>query len=315
MPTNFETEMLILPKEYSVGRITVYRPNETEPSEFLEAQGTVRVPKSSKLFLDLSQAACDDLHKLRFIPNSLLVNGISISERSLTRADFRELSSLNLHSLAITYCDGILPEQLRQLGGLDSLEHLNLDRTPLGHPDFSWVLPLSNIRSLLLSGTGADGTCIPLLAKLHRLEELHLTNCKITDHDAQAIWRFSGIKAVNLGMCPITDRALEGIGGSSALNSLSVPDTRISDEGVEILVGEALRTDQRLRLLVLRSCRVTDKALVRLASLRNLIFIDLYGTEVTPEGASFLKKSLPECRIFVGRDKGGGPRLWNVDHT
>jgi len=80
-------------------------------------------------------------------------------------------------------------------------------------------------------------------------------------------------------------------------------------------VSEALRTGQKLSFLTLRSCRITDKALVRLASLRSLTFIDLYGTEVTPEGASFLKKSLPECRIFVGRDKGGGPRLWSVDQA
>src|SRR5690242_15182790 len=86
MPPNYETETLILPKDYSVGRITVYRPNETEPSELLEAQGTVCVPKSSKLFLDLSQDVCDDLRRVHSIPNSLLANGINISERTLARA-------------------------------------------------------------------------------------------------------------------------------------------------------------------------------------------------------------------------------------
>jgi hypothetical protein len=315
MPTNCETETLILPDGYSVGKITVYSEGQRDAPEFVDARGVVRVPKGSKLFLDLSQGVCDDLRKAHSIPASLLSNGISISEKSLTKADFRELFSLRLNSLAITSCDGLLPEHLQQLGRLNSLEHLNLDRTPIECPDFSWVLQLSNIRTLLLSGTGANRTCIPFLASLHRLEELHLANCKISDLDVQAIWRFAGIKGVNLGMCPITDKALEGVGCSSALISLSIPDTTISDEGVEILVTEALRTGQKLSFLTLRSCRITDKAMVRLASLRNLKFIDLYSTQVTPEGAAFLKKALPECRIFVGRDKGGGPRLWNVDHS
>jgi Leucine Rich repeat len=315
MPTNGESETLILPEGHSVGRITVYHEGQREPSDFLDARGTVQVPKNSKLFLDLSQDVCDDLRKVHSIPDSLLVNGISISERRLARTDFRELFSLHVHSLAITFCDGLRPEQLQQIGKLNSLEHLNLEKTPFEPSDFSWVLEFSNLRTLLLSGTGANGTCIPFLAGLHRLEDLHLADCKISDQDAHAIWQFAGLKAVNLGMCPITDRALEGVGRSSVLISLSVPDTGISDEGVEILVAEALRTGQKLSSLTLRSCRITDEALVRLASLKSLTFIDLYSTEVTPEGASFLKKSLPDCRIFVGRDKGGGPRLWKVECT
>lgn len=315
MAVTGETDTLVLPDGYSAGKITVYREGQLEPSEFLEARGSVHVPKSSKLFLDLSQDMCDDMRRVHSIPLRLLANGINISEKCLARIDFRELSSLEPHSLAITSCDGLLTEQLQQLGTLNSLEHLNLDRTPIEYRDFSWVPQLSNLRTLLLSGTGTNGTCIAFLASLHRLEELHLANCKICDHDAQAIWRLPGIKTVDLGMCPIADHALEGIGESSVLGSLSVPDTKVSNEGVEILVAEALRTGLKLSFLTLRSCPITDQALVRLASLRSLMFIDLYGTEVTPEGASFLKKSLPESRIFVGRDKGGGPRLWSVDQA
>jgi hypothetical protein len=310
-----ETDTLILPDGFSAGKITVYREGQLEPSEFLEARGSVRVPKNARLFLDLSQDVCGDLRRVHSIPPRLLANGINVSEKCLARADFRELSAFQPYSLAITSCDGLLSKQLQQLGTLHSLEHLNLDRTPIEYRDFSWVSSLLNLRTLLLSGTGTDGTCIPFLASLHRLEEIHLANCKIADHDAQAIWELPGVKAIDLGMCPITNHALEGIGQSSVLGSLSVPDTGVSDEGVEILVAEALRTGQMLRFLTLRSCRITDKALVRLASLTSLTFIDLYGTEVTTQGASFLKKSLPECRVFVGQDKGGGPRLWRVEQT
>ncbi len=307
MPIHGERETLTLPEEYSVGRITVYVEGRHEPSEFLDARGTVQVPRGSKLFLNLSQDVCDDLRRIHSVPERLLANGINFCGRNLVGTDFRELSALRPHSLAVSSCDSLRPAQLLRLGELNSLEHLNLERTPVEPSDFSWVRQLSNLRTLLLSGTGADGTCIPFLAGLHRLEELHLANCKIGDHDAQAIWRLPGLKAVDLGMCPITDQALEDIGRSSVLDSLSVPDTRVSDKGVEVLVAEALRTGQKLSFLTLRSCRITDKGLVRLASLRSLMFVDLYGTEVTPEGASFLKRSLPVTRH---PRMGAAQQLW-----
>jgi hypothetical protein len=122
------------------------------------------------------------------------------------------------------------------------------------------------------------------------------------------------LKGIDIGKCQIGDKALEGVGQCVALRTLNLPDTRISDGGVEVIVAEALQTGQELTSLSLRSCRITDKALVRLASLRSLILVDLFDTEVTAEGAAFLKKSLPECRIFAGRDKGGGPRLWQTDN-
>ena len=312
MAINGKTETLILPEDYSSGRITVYFEGHWEPSDILDARGTVDIPNGSKLHLDLSQVICDDLRRIRAVPSRLLANGISFSERKLERTDFRELSSICPHSVAITSCIGLRPEQLEQLGELRSLEHLNLTGTLLEPLDFSWLLQFSTLRSLFLSGTGANSTCIAFLSDLRLLEDLQLAECPLADRDVQAIWRCSSLRALNVGRCPITDAALKGIGYSRSLVSLSVPDTGISDGGIEVLVAEALRVGQKLQSLTLRSCRVTDRALVHLASLRSLTLIDLYGTEVTPEGASYLKKSLPECRIFVDRDKRGDS--WKVGH-
>jgi hypothetical protein len=256
---------------------------------------------------------CDDASRIHVVPERLLANGISFFEKNLDKMDFRELRSLRPRSLAITFCNGLQFEQLRQLGELGSLEHLNLGQTPLKVPDFSWVLQFPSLKTLLLSGSGADDSSVEFLARLRRLEELHLTRCRLSDYGVQAIWRFASLRIVDFGKCAIGDEALEGVGRCSALNSLKVSDTRISDKGVEVIVTEALRNVQQLSSLTLRSCRITDKALVRLASLRSLTFIDLFCTEVTAQGAKFLKESLPECRIFAGSDKGGGQKLWQVD--
>jgi hypothetical protein len=158
-------------------------------------------------------------------------------------------------------------------------------------------------------------TSLGLIAKLPHLEDLYLTGANISDSGVQALWKMATLRGVELGQCQIGDKALEGVGSCLSLRSLKLPETRISDQGVEVIVNESQRTGQHLTSLSFRSCRITDKSLVRLASIGGLLLLDLYWTEITPEGAAFLKRSLPGCRIFVGRDKGGGPNLWKVDRA
>jgi len=312
---NSELETFVLPTGYSLGRITAYAPNEPGSPRLFDAQGTISVPTGAKLFLDVSQELCDDFSKIQLLPPRLLANGITFSEKKLVRTNFIELISLEPNRVTIISCDGIQVEQIRALGQMKRLEHLRLSNTPLDVPDFSWISQFPNLKSLFLSGPSVDDSCVALLTSLKQLEDLHLTQSKITDRGVQAIWTMANLKAVDLGQCSIGDKALEGVGSCVSLQSLTVPNSQISDRGVEVVVTEALRTGQRLTSLSLRSCRITDKSLVRLASLKGLVLLDLYWTEVTPEGAAFLKKSLPDCRILVGRDKGGGPKLWGVDHA
>ncbi len=310
---NPEPETFVFPTAYSFGRLTVYAPGEHQSPQLLEARGTVSAPAGAKFFLDVSQELCDDLSKIHLAPARMLANGITLAEKKLGSTNFGELLSLELNCVAIVSCDGIQVEQIRDLGRMKSLEHLTLSNTPLDVPDFSWISQFPNLRSFSLSGPTVDDSCVAFLTRLQYLEDVQLTHSKITDPGVQAIWRMASLKAVDLSQCPIGDKALEGIGSCLSLRSLTVPDTQISDRGVEVVVTEALRTGQQFTSLSLRSCRITDKSVVRLASLKGLVLLDLYWTEITPEGAAFLKKSLPECRIFVGRDKGGGPKFLQVN--
>lgn len=306
-------ETLTLPTTYSLGKIVAYLQGKHEHPQLIDARGTIQIPADARVFLDVSQEVCDDLSRIHLVPERLLENGITFSEKNLDKTDFRKLLSLEPRCLVISYCNEISPKQALDLGELRALEHLNVSHTPFQDPEFSWISQLLNLKTLLLSEAGVEDDCLVFITKLQHLEGLHLSNSKISDRGAQAIWRMASLRELSLSACPIADKALEGIGGCSSLCSLMLPDTGISDKGVEIIVTEALRIRQRLTSLSLRSCRITDKALVRLASLKSLELLDLYFTEVTTEGASFLKKSLPECRIFVGRNKGGGPKLWRVD--
>jgi Leucine-rich repeat (LRR) protein len=281
----------------------------------MEARGTVQIPAGANLFLSVSQELCDDLRKIHPVPDRLLTNGITFSEKNLEKTDFKELLSLGLHCVVIHSCNAIRVEQIRDIGQMKTIEHLNFSSTPLDVVDFSWISQLLGLRTLTLSGLGADDSTLGFITQLEHLEDLHLTSANISDVGVQALWKMATPRGIELGQCPIGDTTLEDIGRCCSLRSLMVPDTRISDNGVEMVVSEILRAGRDLTTLSLRSCRITDKSLVRLASLKDLRILDLFGTEVTEEGAAFLKKLLLRCMMFVGRNKGGGPKFWRVDST
>jgi Leucine-rich repeat (LRR) protein len=306
---SFEMENLVLPTEYSLGRITVYRPQDVDPSALLEARGTVRVPRDATLILDLSQELCNDLSRIRLVPPRLLESGIHVMEKNLENTDFREIPPLRPSCIAVGSCAGIRVEQIHQLGNLSSLEHLSLSNTPLDIACFQWLSEFPNLKTLVLNGAGAAGDCVQYLSSLKQLEQLDLANCMLTDSEVRGIWRIPTLRGVNLRGNKISDKALEQIGDCSGIQSLHLDDSLVSDKGIEIVVESALRSGQQISGLSLRSCRITDKALVRLTALKGLRLVTLWDTDVTPDGASFLKGLLPNCIIFIEREKGGGPRL------
>jgi Leucine Rich repeat len=306
---NRETETLALPTGYSLGRITVYEAGNAEPAQPLDARGAICIPKGATLFLDLSQEVCDDLSRIHFVPERLLDGRVSFLDRNLDKTDLRKLLSLRVRSLIVNSCSGIRLDQLCQLEGLTSLEHLNLERTPLDISDFSWILQFPNLKTLLLSGPDVADNCLPFISALHDIHDLHLTRSRMTDQGVRALWEMRSLQGINLDGTAIGDDALDSLGCCSHLRRLKLSDTRVSDTGVEVIVTEALEHSMRLSSLSLRSCRITNQALVRLASLTTLVLLDLFGTDVTAQGAAFLKSALPKCTILVGRDRGGGPEL------
>jgi hypothetical protein len=160
---------------------------------------------------------------------------------------------------------------------------------------------------LILTGTGATGNCLQFLNCIPQLEQLDLGDGMLTDDEVRGIWQFATLRGVNLRGNRISDNALEGIGVCSSLQSLHLDETLVSDSGIEIVVAEALRSGQKISALSLRSCRITDKALVRLAALEHLALVTLWDTDVTSEGVAFFKKFLPKCLIFIEREKAPRP--------
>jgi len=298
-----QTAIFDLPTNFSLGTLIVYLPGQTDPFAYLDARGAVRVPKDATLFLNFSQEVCNDLGKIHLVPDHLLANGLNFVERNVEVSNFREVVGKGPKALSITFCKGLRFDQLRQIGVLPSLETLNLNQTPIDSADFSWVQQFPNLKILLLSGTGADDNSLRFIGSLRELKVIHLADCHLSDSSIPILWKLPNLTDVNLGGSQIGDTSFTGLGSCTTIRSIKIPKTRISDRGVETIATEALQNDLHIESLVLRSCRITDRALVRIASLRTLRLIDLTDTEVSKDGAEFMRTALPECRIFIDREK------------
>ena len=54
---------------------------------------------------------------------------------------------------------------------------------------------------------------------------------------------------------------------------------------------------KKLQSLTLRGAGITDISVGTLASLKDLTYLNLWHTDVSPEGIEKLQKSLPKCEI------------------
>jgi Leucine-rich repeat (LRR) protein len=297
---DYSEATLDLPTDFSLGNITVYTEGNSEPSAVVDAKGQVRVPATANLFLDLSQEVCDHLEKLPLVPNRLLTNGVRLVQRKLHDARFERLRAIQgLSTLVISMCGVIRTEQLRELGTLDSLEHLDLSGTEIDSSSFTWLSQFPRLKWLSFSGSSTGKECLEPLSKLPLLEHLDLGRARLTDDDVQLLWFFPKLKTLILGGCDVGDSAWSGMASCKKLSYLHLPNTRITDSGVDTIVTQAERGGLQLRTLVLRCCQITDRSIARLSSVADLRSLDLWGTAVTANGIAFIRGARPRCTVFA----------------
>ena len=301
-----ENEIILeLPADFSLGRLTVYLEGRSDPEAVVEAKGRVRAPSTAKLFLDLSQEICDDLRRLHLVPNTLLANGVRFVRKRIQDAQLGQLREVQgLSTLVVSSCGVIRTEQLRDVGNVDSLEHLDLSGTELDSSDFSWLVQFPRLKWLSFSGCSVDEKCLEPLLRLPLIEHLDLGHARMNDEAVQLLWSFPKLTTLILASSDVGDRAWRGMAECHSLCSIQLPNTHITDVGIETIVNQSELGSLPLRTLVLRNCQITDKSVVRLSSVESLRLLDLWGTAVTANGVAFMKENKPGCTVIVERLKG-----------
>lgn len=125
-----------------------------------------------------------------------------------------------------------------------------------------------------------------------------------TDEDLTLFGELTNVARVELEGEKIHDEFLRHLSGIETLQHFSARHTRISDEGI----AELIRLPELVTLSV-RYAPLTDKSLPDLIKLQRPHLMELYGTEITPEGTAQLGKQLPHVALDVRRGAflGVGP--------
>jgi Leucine-rich repeat (LRR) protein len=289
---------LKLPSDYSSGKITIYSPNGSEPVATMDARGTIDLPNAASVYLDLSQEVCDDLSRVNAIPRGLLHGRIAMVQRDLSSADFGLISDLDLQTLAIVDCIGFHAEQLSRLKNPVLLQNLNLASTSIDDLSFSWLRRFPELRSIRLASTNADDRCIHGLMHLAKLADLGLDRTKISDKSVSNVWSVAPLSVVNVAYCQVGEKAVIGVSDCPSLKTLNLSYTQIDDRGIKALVTEILGGSLPLTVLSLRGCSITDTSLISLASVNELLDLDVRDTGITEGGTNFFEEAVPGCRLL-----------------
>jgi hypothetical protein len=126
------------------------------------------------------------------------------------------------------------------------------------------------------------------LAELTSLESLDLDSTAVTDAGLKELSALKNLKRI--GLCATKISTCEAAKEWTSLRTLDLRNTSIGD--LKNIVGL-----QHLEALHLGSTGVADASLVKLASMKNLRFLDLGRTSVTNDGVENLRQANPALRI------------------
>jgi Leucine-rich repeat (LRR) protein len=236
------------------------------------------MPGLTRLDLSLTRISDPGLRALRGAPSISDLN-LSFAEQigddgvSALR-DWKHLRRLNLRGTKIT------DAALETLAGVKSLESLDVGYAQLTDAGPEHLTALANLRRLSLGGNKLTAAGLQFLREEPRLSYLDISGTQRTD---------SGLWSITL-----TSEGVEAIATVTDLVDLNLGGTAISAGGLKTLASLP-----RLERLTLQNCkRVGHDAVPVLSSWTRLRWLDVAGTQLTPEDVAALKKALPECRIL-----------------
>jgi hypothetical protein len=194
---------------------------------------------------------------------TLVVQAAPMTDRGIAQLD--RLAALR--SLALASSPGLTDAGLAHLATHSHLEELllvsepEIDRAGLGH-----LKHLQRLRILSLSMRSDDS--VGELADFPRLNRLYLNVDRVTERVLRDLARVAHLEELGFGAREPT---------AASLDSLS-PLTN-------------------LKILKFWGPWLDDAALAQLGGLKQLRYVELIGTNVTPAGVVSLQRSLPELRI------------------
>lgn len=179
----------------------------------------------------------------------------------------------------------------------------------------TYVTKFPNLTKVLCSHTNPSAGQWQKLSLLKNVRILDLSGSVFADEDLAWLSKLPLQKLVLYG-CQISGSGLNNIEHIRSLRSLDLTDTLIEDENALTHLNPNLRElslkgrhhlkdatmTELLRLpglhtLSLENQDISDTAIPVLSKLKNLEYLDVSNTHLTPDGIKTLQKALPDCVV------------------
>jgi CheY-like chemotaxis protein len=186
-----------------------------------------------------------------------------------------------------------LLETILEWPRLQTGQKLDLLSTQISDRELGNLLAsLHDLRFLSLTETRVGDAGLLHLQSLTNLQELHLDHSDITDEGLQLLTTLPNLEILDLKGTKITDAGLIHVGRLTGLKGLYLTRTAITDAGLE-----HLRSLSKLETLILWDTAIGDAGLEHLKTLQHLKEVILWNTRVSQQSAEALQAAFPDCDV------------------
>lgn len=287
-----------------------YRKAQLTPPPLIPKLADTAIHDEESLFSS-SSSGCTSFLSAESSPSST-PNEESAGSLGADGDDARDYSSFCIFTTNITTNISLLDlrgspqltdQGLLQLGSLHSLEIVKLDNchsiTGSGLAAFSLsnklhTLSLAHCRRLTDEG-------VETIAHLPSLTALSIGGCRcITDRALFAIANMVQLRKLDISQCDlVTDTGIEGLYKLEWIEELSIGWCRlISDQGLRALCYQPGRKE-RLNVLHLARCCITNEGVMHLGNLSSLTELDLNGcSKIRSSALGSVLQKLPRLKVL-----------------
>jgi hypothetical protein len=168
---------------------------------------------------------------------------------------------------------------LRHIAALRELDHLDLANCNVADDDLWCVADLTNLASLMLTGTTMTGAGLVHLQRLEGLTGLNLANTPLGDDGLAHLTNLQNLRVLDLSKTRVTDAGMKHVAAMKGIRHLLLSNTAVSDAGLESL-----------------------------AQIEGLKRLTIAKTKVTAAGLKRLQEAIPELSIDSPAAPQGGPK-------
>lgn len=200
-----------------------------------------------------------------------------------------------LRDLDLAYAH-VLDSTAQTLGTADALEALRIDHATISSDAWATLLRAPRLAALSAQGLTLDDSHVAALTAAPTLRAVDLRWSTVA---ATTLARLAAMtELVWLGLPDTTDETLAALANLPNLEVLCSPGaTTPTDAGLAAIVATS-----SLRELIVGGAGITDASLDHLATLSNLVRLELIGTSVSQEGLSRLRARRSDLTVEARRE-------------